>query len=76
MMDNDFVNLRYRACAELSVSLMGPPRFITKRIGLARFVGVNPRKRFGLWLGLFFGSLSMIPTGDPLQVGKKASFLF
>jgi len=27
-------------------------------------------------MGLVSDSLRMIPTGDPLQVGKKASFLF
>ena len=35
--------LRYRACMSLFVSLYGTLRFIGKRIGLARFAGVNPR---------------------------------
>ena len=39
----------------LCVSLKGTLRFTTKRIGLARFTGGNPRKRFGLRMGLFLG---------------------
>ena len=41
-MTDDFVNPRYRACTRLSVRLWGTLGFITKRIGLARFAGVNP----------------------------------
>ena len=44
----DLISLRYRACMRLSVRLIGPPRFITKRIGLARFVGGNPKVKIYL----------------------------
>ena len=43
MMETALINLRHRACRRLSVRVMGPPRFITKLIGLARFAFVNPR---------------------------------
>ena len=49
---DDFINPRYRACTRLSVRLMGPPRFITKRIGLALFAGEIQGKDLNCsWVG-------------------------
>jgi len=47
-------------CTGLCVSLKGTLRFITKRTVLARFAGGNPRYRFGLRMGWFFGISTMI----------------
>ena len=41
------------------MSLKGTLRFMVERIGLARFGSGNPRQRFGLRMGLFFGSLDL-----------------